>query len=75
MPAGLTELLTLAELSRELRNRGIIKRNRRTLYEWCAVGIGFQDRTVKLNSMRIGRNHYSSVQWFYDFLAEQNLKT
>jgi len=75
MPAGENELLTLAELSRELRNRRIIKRSRRTLYSWCNVGVAFEDRVVLLKTQRIGKCYYSSIQWFLDFLAAQNLTT
>jgi len=75
MPVGETELITLTELSRELRNRGIIRRNRRTLYDWTITGTRFEGRVVLLQSQRIGKCYYSSIQWFYDFLAAQNLTT
>jgi len=73
MPVGEKELISLAELSRELRNRGIIQRNRRTLYHWSIAGTRFEDRVVLLKTQRIGKCYYSSVRWFLDFLAEQNL--
>lgn len=74
MQSGDHELISFSDLSKELRNRGIIRRSSKVLRTYATEGRPNKDtgELVKLRTLRIGHWTLTSVQWFEDFLKELN---
>ena len=67
------ELVSLAELSQELDRRGIIARERRSLYISSVDGhrVRGTKTHVRLKAVPINGRLHSSVRWYREFLAKQ----
>jgi len=70
-------LITLAELSRELKKRDILLVPADTLRRWCNDGVSAYHggHRVFLTHQKIGRWFYSSVNRLELFLSEQAAET
>lgn len=65
----LNKLMKLGELSAELKNHGVIERDRCTLWCWCTTGIDDQSGSrVVMRSQRMGKDYLATIAWVIEFI-------